>query len=193
MRAWHVPWWPIWLLGALMMLAPRVGLTETTVPIDLQVELLRKVVRFERGFVERAGPQVKLIVLARTGNTSSERAVAQLASAFERVHDIVGKPIAVTTEHYSSATALKRAVVQAGACLLYLTPGFESEMGDIAASLEGVPVITISTDGDQVEHGAVLGFELVAAHPKITINVTQAKKQSLDFNSDLFRLARIVK
>ena len=167
------------MLGALCAAASSAW-CETMVPLDLQVELLRKVVRFERGFVERAGGQVTILLVVRGGDPNSERAGAQLARAFENAKEIAGKPIKVVRQGWSSAASLKKAVAAANAQLVYLTPGFEAEAGNIAGALAGVAAITVSTDGEQVDHGIVLGFELVSARPKIALNLGQAKKQSLD-------------
>jgi hypothetical protein len=183
---------PLCLLAALVGVPSWVS-AETTVPLDLQIELLRKVVRFERGFSQRVGAEVRVMVVVRSANSDSVRAAAQVEKALEHAHEIVGKPIKIIGHSYSSADALKKAIGQASATVVYLTPGFEGELGAIAQALVGVPAITVSTDGDQVDQGAVLGFELVAARPRIALNFAQAKRQGLDFNSDLFRLARVVK
>lgn len=159
-------------------------------PIELQVDLMRRVIRFERGFLGRTGDQVQLVVV-RTADANSERVAGQLGKAIEEAKEIAGKPVRVSGHRYVSAAALKKAV--SGAHIVYLAPGLEAELPAIAAALSGVPVITISTDGDQVDRGAVLGFELVSARPKIALNLGQARKQGLDFNSDLFRLARVVR
>jgi hypothetical protein len=166
---------------------------ETTVPLDLQVDLLQRVIRFERGLPGRAGAQVNLAVVSRSGNSGSEKTAAQLAKALEKVTELAGKPTKVTTISVANAGALKQAIGSGSLHIVYLAPGFEKDLAAIAAALEGQPVITLSTDGDQVDAGAVMGFELVSAKPRIVLNLGQAKKQGLDFNSDLFRLARVVK
>jgi hypothetical protein len=165
---------------------------EITVPLELQIDLVRKVVHFERGFVERAGAQVKVLVIARVGHSGSERVADQLAE--QLAHSAVaGKPVAPARLGYQSAAALRKLVVDQHVLLMFVAPGLEAEMPGIAAALGGQPVITVGTDGDMVDQGAILGFDLVSARPRISINLGQARKQQLDFNSDLFRLARVVK
>lgn len=164
---------------------------ETTVPVDLQIDLLRKIVKFERGFSGRVGGQVKVVVVV--GGSDGERTASQLGKALENVPDFAGKPAKVIVYKYTAAPALKSLVASEGAQVVYLTPGLEAELATIASVFEGVPTITVTTDGDQVEKGAVLGFELASARPKIVLNLAQAKKQGLDFSSDLFRLARLIR
>jgi hypothetical protein len=179
-------------LAALLSVAGA-SRAETTVPIDLQVDLMQRVLRFERGLAGRAGAQVNLAVVARSGNAGSEKVAGQLSKALEKVTEIAGKPVKLSTLSFTNAGALKQAVASKGLHLLYLAPGFENDLQAIAAALDGVAVITLTTDGDQVDAGAVLGFELVSAKPRIALNLGQAKRQTLDFSSDLFRLARVLK
>jgi hypothetical protein len=157
------------------------------------VALLRKVVRFERGFVARAGDLVTVILVIQQGKPDSERAGLQLGKALISAGDLAGKPLRVITHQYANASGLRQTVAQEGAELVYITPRFEAEMPAIATALEGLTVMTICTDGEQVNRGAVLGFELVSARPRLALNLGQAKKQGLDFDSDLFRLVRVVK
>jgi hypothetical protein len=179
---------------SLCLLAVAMGArAETTVPIELQVDLMQRVLRFERGLPGRAGAQLNLAVVSRPGNAASEKTAAQLLKALEKVTELAGKPLKVIALPYAGAGALKQAVASQGIQLVYLAPGFESELAAIAGAFEGVTTITLSTDGDQVDAGVVVGFELVSARPHIALNLGQAKKQGLDFNSDLFRLARVVK
>ncbi len=180
-----------WLLA--LLLCGGAAAADVEVPAELQVALLRKVVRFERGFVERAGAAVVLLLVVRAGSERSERAAAQLGKALEDVRDLAGRPLRVDVVRYETPAALRAAALGGRAALVCLTPGLDGEVGAIAGALDGVPAITVGADGADVDRGAVLGFELVSARPKIVINVGQARRQGLDWNSELFRLARVVK
>lgn len=183
----------ILLILVLTAAIPRSLWAETSVPLDLQVELLWKVVRFERGFVERGRDVITLVLVVRPGSPESARAAARLAKLLERSGEVARKPVNVVLHSYASAAQLKAEVLAASAQLVYLTPGLDSEIPAIAGALSGVPVIIVSTDGDQVELGVVLAFALVSGRPRIALNLGQARRQGLDFNSDLFRLARVIR
>jgi len=181
------------IVFALVVASAEAG-PDDLVPPDLQVALLKKIVRYERGFVERTRAQVNLLIVVRAGSDGSERAAVQIGKAFE---DSGGggaaPPIRVTVHRFSTPATLRNAILGAGASIVYLTPGVTPDVEAIAFALEGLPAITVAEDGADVDRGAVLGFELVYARPKIVINVGQARRQGLNFNSDLFRLARVVK
>jgi uncharacterized protein DUF4154 len=180
------------LLVALLAVSSP-ALADSEVPPDLQVALLKKVVRFERHFDDRTGGELQVLVVVRRGDGSSERAAGQLGKALEGIREIAGKPIKVSVIRYSSPGSVRTAVLGAGAKLVCFTPGLEADIAGIAGALVGVPAITVGADGADVDLGAVLGFELVSARAKIVVNVGQARRQGLDFNSDLFRLARVVR
>ena len=185
-------WLTLLAVACASLLAPLRARAETTVPLDLQVELLLKVVRFERGFARRSELGVTVLLVTRHGDPASERAAAQLTRGLRDARQIAGRPVRIIAHLYTSAAALKSATAGEGAQLVYLTPGLDADVADIASAMVGVPAITVSTDGDQVDRGIILGFALVSARPKIALNVGQAKRQGLDFNSDLFRLARVI-
>lgn len=165
---------------------------ETSVPIDLQVDLLRKLVRFERGFVARAGGSVVVLIVTRASDPVSVRVVAQMREAFSRINDIAGRPIRLVTEEYTSPKLLRTKVDAENASLVIVPPGLAGELGAIAPAFAGRTSITMTTDGDQVSSGAVVGFELVSSKPKIVLNLGQARRQHLDFDSDLFRLCKVI-
>ncbi len=183
--------WPCLLLGALLA-APATASAETTVPVDLQVDLLMRVMRFERGVREHGGVPAKLLLVVNPASSASTRAGAQVEKAVSRSRD-AGKWLTLVKHAYSSPAALKKAIAQEGVRLVYLTPGMEGDLAAIADALAGTPAVTVHTDGDQVERGAVLGFELAAARPRIVLNLAQAQKQGLEFDADLFQVARVIK
>lgn len=173
-----------------LLLAARYAWADASVPVDLQVDLVRKLVRFERGFAGRVGGTVVVLIVTRPTQPASARAAAQVQEAFERAPDLAGKPVKIVKHSFSTTAALRQ--VAEGTHLVFLTPGFEGEMAAIAQSFSGLPAITVGTDSELVAKGAVLGFELIASKPKITLNLGQARRQALDFSSELFRLANVI-
>jgi hypothetical protein len=177
------------LLGILAVSAAPAR-AEMTVPLDMQAELLCKVVRFERGFIRRSGNAIRTLLVDLPSDPKSKLVAKQMTAELAR-HRVADKPLAITNHHFTSAVALRTAAEASGATIVYLAPGLDTHVKEIAAAFEGLAVITVSADGDQIASGIVLGFELVASRPRIEINLAQARKQKLDFNSDLFRLAKV--
>jgi len=65
-------------------------------------------------------------------------------------------------------------------------------MPRVAAALEGIDVLTVGSTAQHAEKGAVVGFELDEARPKIVLNMKSARAQNVAFKAELMKLARIL-
>ena len=163
---------------------------DVSVPIELQVDLLARVTKFERTFGLKGTTPAKVVVVSKAGSTASTRASAQLMTALARAASFAGRPLTTVRHAFSNPETLKRAAT--GAAIVYLTPGLSAEMKSIAASLSGLQILVVASSNGDVQRGAVLGFELESARPRIVVNLSQARAQKLDFNSQLLRLAKVI-
>jgi hypothetical protein len=180
---------------AMLALASTSTLTraeDVGVPIDLQVQLLTRVTRFERRYAATTGPARTLIVVER-GNVESTRAAAQLAVQFGRVPDIGGREVVVSQHEFTTPSALVAAVERGSIAIVYLTPGLEPHARAIAEGMANHTVLTVSAFAADSGRGAVLSFELVSSRPRIAIDLARARAQNLAFNAHLFRVARVLR
>jgi len=99
----------------------------------------------------------------------------------------------VSVVAYSNPKRLAEGVEKRGAAMVYLTPGLHDDVGAIGRALEQHDVLTISAASGDVPRGAVLGFELVSAKPKLLVNLPQAKLQNVSFKPALLKLARVIR
>ena len=164
---------------------------EVAVPIRLQLELLERVVRYERGFASASTP-VHVLVVGRNGSAESARTTAQLLAGLRQSRRLGGRPMDVTQVSYTNAAALRSEVRRVDADVLYLGARLDGEIPLIAAALSGTTLITVSAVAADVDRGMVLGFELVSSRPRIVVNLTAARASGLRFNAQFLRLARIV-
>ena len=174
------------LLGASAAVADEVA-----VPIRLQLELLERVVRYERRFASASTP-VHVLVVGRNNSAESARVTAQLLVGLRQSRRLGGRPMDVTQVSYTSATALRSEVRRVDANILYLGARLDGEVPLIAAALSGMTLITVSAVAADVDRGMVLGFELVSSRPRIVVNLSAARASGLRFNAQFLRLARIV-
>jgi len=161
------------------------------VPVALQVDLLGRVVRFERSFASHGAEPALVVVVAKSGVASAARASAQVTAALAQVGKLGGRPSQALPQTFSSPAALRSAARDAA--VVYLMPGFsQAELKGIASAFADSSVLTVGTSNGDVESGIVLGFELEGSKPRIVLNLPQARAQHLDFNAQLLRLARVV-
>jgi hypothetical protein len=57
--------------------------------------------------------------------------------------------------------------------------------------VSNVSLLTVGATPEYVESGIVLGFDLVSGRPKLLINLSQARKQQVDFPASVLRLMKV--
>jgi len=162
------------------------------VPLQLQVQLSTKVIEYVQAPPIPSLDRIRIGIVVKTSSAESLRAGAELKAAFDRTDRIAGKPHEQSIVEWSSAPALAEQSRSQHLTVLYFTSGLEAEVGPSAMALAGQPVVTIGAVGSFVSSGAVLGFELVSGHPKMVLNLRQAKKQEIVLRAAVMKLMRIV-
>ena len=165
---------------------------ELSVPVELQVELLDRIVRYERTFASESTP-VRVLVVSRANSPESVRVSAQLIARLRHTGRLGGRPTTSQATRFAGASALAAEVRASTARIVYLAPGLGGDASAIAAALAGLGVITVSSVGADVDRGVVLGFELVSARPRVAVHLGAARAQHLQFNAQFLRLARVVR
>jgi hypothetical protein len=165
---------------------------DSGVPLSLQVRLLGRLGAYDRHFKERAGPVAKVLVVRRKGDAESSFEQAGLVKALAELHDIGGLPIHVNEADFTDAESLAKRCRTEGIAVLYLTVGLETDMPRLAAALLNGDILTVGTTARHAENGAVVGFALEEARPRLVINLPRAKTQSVDFSAELLALARLI-
>jgi hypothetical protein len=181
-----------------VLLAAEVFLTaesaradELTVPIALQVNLLDRVVRFERSYAGRGDAPALVVVVTKADEAASVRAAALASAAIGQIGSLGARRASVATQTFSSPAALRSA--SRDAAIVYLMPGFSrADVTAIAATFAESNVLTVGASNADAENGAALGFELEGSKPRIIVNLRQARAQRLDFSAQFLRLARVI-
>ena len=163
-----------------------------TVPLQLQVELCNKVIEYVQEPAVMSLDRIRIGIVVKTGVPESMRAGAELKAAFDRAVIANGHAHEQLIVEWSNARALADDARSRKLTLLYFTPGLDAEIGPSAAALVGQRVITVGAIDSFVSGGVVVGFELVSGHPKMILNLRQAKKQDIVLRAAIIRLMRIV-
>jgi hypothetical protein len=165
---------------------------ELTVPLALQVDLLDRVVRFERGYAGHADTSALVVVVVAKGDVAaSVRAAAQAGAAIDEIGNLGARRAKVETQTFSSPAALRAAAREA--VVLYLMPGFDgADLQGIAAAFANSNVLTVGASNGDAENGAALSFQLESSKPRVVVNLRQARAQGLDFNAQFLRLVKVL-
>jgi len=166
--------WMILALGlsGLELVRPELGYAESSgLPASVQAELMGKLAGYDRNFAARAALEVK--------------------GALSRLSTVGALPHEEQVVNFSNAGALADAVRSRKAAIVYFGPGFDKQLPAIRGAFSSLDVLTIGSVPDYVPNGIVLGFDLVSGHPKLLINVDQAKKQQVSIPASVLKLMKV--
>ena len=165
---------------------------ESAVPLSLQVRLLAKLGPYDRNFKSRAGSAVNVLVLRRKGDEESAFEQASLVRVLADLRDIGGLPIHVAEAELNDVESLAKRCRAERIAILYLTRGLEEDTPRLTHVLDQGDILTVGTSAHHAENGAVVGFSLEEARPRIVINLLRARAQNVDFRAELLTLARLI-
>jgi hypothetical protein len=166
---------------------------DSGVPLSLQVRLLAHLGTYDRHFKDRAGPMANVLVVQRKGDTKSSFERVGLVRSLADIRELGGVPIHVEAIEFTDADALARRCRKDRIAVLYLTVGLEADMPRLAAALVSGDILTVGTSARHAENGAVVGFALEEARPRLIINLPQARAQNVDWRSEVLVLAKLIK
>ena len=179
-------------LAALVVLSARSSFADDVVlPVAKQMELLAKVVDYDASFRARAGVRARVVILEKAGDGDSVRTAIQIQAALSHIDAVGGLAHDDIVETYGGAEALADECRSKHVAIVIVGPGFRDDVEAIRAALDGIDVLTVSAVADYVPKGIVLGFDLVGGHPKMLVQLTQARRQHVNFGSDVLRLMQV--
>jgi hypothetical protein len=164
---------------------------DVAVPLPMQVQLFSSVADYDKAFAERAKGKVKVVLLT-SKNPDSTRAASQIQGALGRLAQIAGMPHEESTVKFESGAALANLCRSQGISVVFVMPGFQSEIADIKTSLDGVNVLTVATLGSYVQQGIVLGFDVISGKPKLLVNLPQSRAQKVAFKAELLKMVKVI-
>lgn len=181
------------LAGLIVAAAASVNASADTpsAPIAVQAQVITRILPFERGFAARAPSEVRVVIALRPGDADSESAALKMAKALDDIGTVANRPLRVSTVNFVSAQQLSAECRKRSAHVLFITPGLSAEVSQIATGLIGSGMLSVAAVETYVPGGIVLGVEVVAGKPHMSVNLKQAKSQKLDFPSAVLKLARI--
>jgi hypothetical protein len=163
------------------------------VPHTLRAAILVRSAGYERGFADRSGEAVILVVQLKSEASASDgdgmtKILSQLLKQ-AKIGGRRGRVVQIT--HESSAKTLEQIRSQR-AEIVYFAAGLEQEIQNVPVR-DTVPRILVCANGADVSRGCTLGVELDGDRPRLVLNLTQANAAGLRFDAGLLRLARIVR
>lgn len=180
------------LVGASALLLRRTAAADVTVPIRLQAELLAKVASYDRNFAERTGDRVRTLLLVKPGDHESSRAAAEMKSALSSISTIGTLSHDEEIVPFSDVPALAEQCRARKIAITYFAPGFDDrQIEAIREALGSLSLLTVGSLAEYIPAGIVLGFDLVSGRPKLLVNLTQARRQHVEFRAEILKLTKV--
>jgi hypothetical protein len=177
--------------AATLLAERRAFADDVPVPIALQVELLSRIVAYDRNFSARVRGRAQVLILTQPGEPLSERVARHLEESFARVEYMGKFPHDLAVFPFADALTLTKQCRARSIDIVYVTPGLEHQLPEIVSALTGLDLLSVAASPAQVPERLVLGFDLVSGRPKVLVHLAQARLQNVAFRSDFLKLARV--
>lgn len=155
------------------------------------VRTVTKAAEYDRHLAARANGHVRTMIVFRSGDAASEKTAHDLARFFGSTEKIAGWAHEESVDRYSGANALAAEIRSQQVSIVVLSTGLGDEAPAIAHELDGIDVLSVAVDPDDVPKGIVFGVDARAGSPTLVIRLAQARRQNVAFEASLLKLARI--
>jgi len=181
-------------LAFLGALTSHVNAQEMAIPVGTQVELIVKILSFDRSLKPALGGKIVMGVLYQS----------KLRSSTDAMEEVVGTSTELPADGFDSSriqcvpleltsmTDLERELDLNQIDVLYLTPMRAVEISSILRVTASRRILTLTGVPDYVEEGVSVGIGIRGDRPLIMVNLQSTKREGADFNSHLLKLAKIV-
>ncbi|MBI3193509.1 MAG: YfiR family protein [Ignavibacteriae bacterium] len=165
-----------------------------SVPVDIQFQLLKKILNYDRNFHTRSGDTIAIgVAYQKRYRTSLTTKDEFLRVTDEQTESKIGNlPVVYYALETGSVGELLNSLSENKIDILYLTPLRGIDIEQIASFCNTSGIFTFTGIPDYVSSGIIVGIDIKGESPQILINLTSAKEASVDFNSQLLKLSRIV-
>ena len=165
---------------------------DVTVPARVQAQLLVAVASFQSNMNLATDGSVQILVLTKDDDAASDRVARQLVGALGDMKKIARHQHHETVEPFHDAATLAATCRERHIAIVYLSPGLNAAIPEVAQALRGTAVLTAGAVAGFVQRGLVLGFDLVSGRSEMLLNRTQMKSLNVQFPPTLFQLMRVV-
>ncbi len=161
-------------------------------PVDLQAELIGKVLQFDRTFSERVGDEVVIAVIYQSRFRESLSTLVALEDAFKRNPWIRKRPVRIVPVELMVGESLEEALRAAGASVVYVAPLRAVGIDAITEVTRLLDIVTSTGVPEYVSQGVAFGLSIRGEHPFILVNLHASREEGARFSSELLKLSRVV-
>ncbi len=163
-----------------------------SLPADMQMALISKIMRFDRR-LERYGGEVVLAFLYQGGNRESGRVANELHDAARSLQGIGAgrQTLRTVLLPYRSGIDLRAELRREGVDLLYVAPMRAVDLRQLVDQAHAAGVLTIAGEPEPIQAGVAIGLQERGPRPAVSIHLASARRAGSDFDSRLLALADV--
>lgn len=168
---------------------------EVLLPADLQAQIFLNVLTFDRNLAERAGDELVFAVLIQRRYIPSAEVGDGLLAALQSQKEEVmpGMRLRVVGLELDAGDDLEAALAALSPSVLYVPPLRALRVEEITAGTRALKIRTVTGVAEYVTRGLSIGLRLRDDRPEIVVNLTAAVAEGADLNSQLLKLARVIR
>jgi hypothetical protein len=168
---------------------------DTALAPDRLVQLLLKVLTYDRRFAEKTGGGLNLGIVYSPSDAASAKATEELQSVLYKMQDKTVKqlPLQYFLVEYSTGANLESVVKARKISLLYLAPGTARAVPEVVRVARALGVTTATAVPDYVRRGIAVGIGVRQDRPEILINLPASRLEGCEFDASLLRIATVIK
>jgi hypothetical protein len=170
----------------------RARAADIEVPIPLQVDLMARVVKYDRNAEARMAGTCRVLIVRRANEKGSVSASIEARTELQALEEVAGATVATRMHDFADTAGFARDCGEYTPGLVVLASGLSDVAGSLAAALADRDVLSVSLMPEDVYAGIVLGFTLESSRPTIVVNLPHARRQHVDFSARLLAIARVV-
>jgi hypothetical protein len=185
---------PILAVGFSAVALLAAGMPEVTMPAELQVPLLAKVLSFDRRLPARAGDELVIGVAYQPRFAEGAELAHELLEASRQPagQQIEGIPCRWVALEVGDGSELPAALASQSVDVLYVTPLRALPLERITSAARSLGVVTVTGTSDYVAGGLAIGLVLRGDRARILVNLEAASSEGAELDSQLLKLATLV-
>ena len=167
---------------------------EMPIPIDVQVPLLLKVLKYEKTLPQRAGDEVVIGVLFQKKFRNSLNARDGFNEAFSQagLSELLDRPTRRVDIEFVGTEEIGAIIERDGIDILYVAPLRAASLSSVVDAASAHKTLTLSGVPDYAENGVMVSVTERRNRPSILLNLNTASAAGVTFSSELLKVAQIV-
>lgn len=167
---------------------------EIVAPVDVQYYLFLKTMTYDRKLQKRVGDQMVVGILYQREFKHSLNFKDELIKVIDGsgIEEIEGIPLRFVPVDLSADPDLDSSVTKHELDAFYVAPLRGYNFQTITALSRAKKITTFAAVPEDIESGLSVGIDRKNEKPLVVINLSAAKAEGCDFDSELLKLARVI-